>query len=59
MMVSYACWQCPLGANLYNSNGLPALPFYVTNITTAFTVTASAGANGSISPAGATITCSA
>ncbi|MGN6555086.1 MAG: sialate O-acetylesterase [Verrucomicrobiota bacterium] len=52
-MVAYACWQNPVGANLYNSNGLPALPFYVADVNAKFTVTASAGAGGSISPAGA------
>ncbi|HEU5072012.1 MAG TPA: sialate O-acetylesterase [Verrucomicrobiae bacterium] len=51
--VAYACWQNPVGANLYNSNGLPALPFYVDDVTAKYTVTASAGPGGSISPAGA------
>jgi sialate O-acetylesterase len=59
--VSYACWQNPVGANLYNkvtldgvSNGLPASPFHIDDVTAKFTITASAGAGGSISPAGAT-----
>ncbi len=53
LMVAYACWQNPAGVNLYNSNGLPALPFYVANINTKYTVTASTGAGGGISPASA------
>jgi len=61
--VAYACWQNPAGANLYNkvtldgaADGLPASPFYVgdASATGHVTVTASAGAGGSISPAGAT-----
>ena len=52
-MVSYACWQNPAGVNLYNSNGLPALPFHVPDVAAKYTVTASAGASGRISPAGA------
>lgn len=59
--VAYACWQNPVGANLYNrvtlggvANGLPASPFYVDDVTTKFTVAATAGAGGSISPAGTT-----
>ena len=52
--VSYACWQNPLGANLYNRDGLPASPFYVDDVTAKYTVTASAPTNGSISPSGTT-----
>jgi sialate O-acetylesterase len=59
--VAYACWQNPVGANLYNRvtldgvpNGLPASPFYIDDVTAKFTVTATAGAGGSISPAGTT-----
>jgi len=59
--VAYACWQNPVGANLYNkvtldgvSNGLPASPFYIDDVTAKHTVTASAGPGGTISPAGAT-----
>jgi len=52
--VAYAYWTNPAGANLYNRDGLPASPFYVDDVTAKFTVTASAGLNGSISPAGAT-----
>ena len=51
--VAYACWQNPVGCNLYNKDGLPASPFYVDDVTAKFTVTASAGAGGSISPTGA------
>lgn len=57
--VSYACWQNPVGANLYNkvtldgvANGLPASPFHVDDVTAKHTITASAGAGGTISPAG-------
>ena len=44
------------GANLYNKdgNGLPASPFYVDDVTAKFTVTATAGGGGSISPPGTT-----
>lgn len=52
--VAYAYWMNPSGANLYNRDGLPASPFYVDDVTAKYTVTASAGTNGSISPAGAT-----
>ena len=52
--VAYAYWTNPSGANLYNRDGLPASPFYVEDVTVKYTVTASAGAGGSISPAGAT-----
>ena len=51
--VAYAYWQNPAGANLYNKDGLPASPFFVEDVSAKFTVTASAGAGGSISPAGA------
>lgn len=51
--IAYACWQNPLGANLYNREGLPASPFYVDDLAVDFTITASVGAGGSISPAGA------
>lgn len=57
--VAYACWQNPVGANLYNklildgvNNGLPASPFYVDDVTAKHTVTATAGPGGTISPAG-------
>jgi hypothetical protein len=57
--VAYACWQNPVGANLYNkvtldgvANGLPASPFYVDDVTAKHTVTATAGTGGTISPAG-------
>lgn len=50
--VAYACWQNPLGANLYNRDGLPASPFYVDNITAKCTVTATSETGGSISPVG-------
>ncbi|MCF7730620.1 MAG: hypothetical protein K9N23_02990 [Akkermansiaceae bacterium] len=57
--VAYACWQNPVGANLYNkvtldgvANGLPASPFYIDDVTAKYTVTATAGSGGSISPAG-------
>ena len=60
-MIAYACWQNPLGANLYNkvtingqADGLPASPFYVDDVTTKCTVTASAGSGGTITPTGAT-----
>jgi sialate O-acetylesterase len=52
--VAYACFNNPAGANLYNRDGLPAAPFYVDNISAKFAITASAGANGAISPTGAT-----
>lgn len=52
--VAYACWQNPSGCNLYNRDGLPANPFYIDDATAKYTVTATAGANGSITPAGAT-----
>ena len=52
--VAYAYWMNPSGANLYNRDGLPASPFYVDDVTAKFTVTASAGSNGSITPTGAT-----
>ena len=57
--VAYACWQNPVGANLYNkvtldgvANGLPASPFYIDDVTAKYTVTVTAGSGGSISPAG-------
>lgn len=52
--VAYACWQNPVGCNLYNKEGLPASPFHVDDVNAKFTVTATAGAGGGISPAGAT-----
>jgi hypothetical protein len=52
--VAYACWQNPVGCNLYNREGLPASPFYVDDVNAKFTVTATAGTGGGISPAGAT-----
>ena len=59
--VAYANWTNPLGVNLYNkvtingkADGLPASPFYVDDIAAKFTVSATAGAGGSISPAGKT-----
>lgn len=51
-MVSYACWQNPEGCNLYNKEGLPAAPFYVEDVTKRHRIAASAGAGGSITPAG-------
>lgn len=51
--VSYACWQNVEGANLYNKEGLPAAPFHVEDVTVQHTITATAGAGGAISPAGA------
>ena len=50
--VAYACWQNPVGCNLYNKDGLPASPFYVDDVNAKYTVTASAGTGGGISPAG-------
>ncbi len=50
---AYACWQNPVGANLYNRDGLPASPFYMDNVNAKFTVTASAGVGGTISHPGA------
>ena len=52
--VAYACWQNPVGCNLYNKDGLPASPFYVDDVTAKYAVTATAGAGGNISPADAT-----
>ena len=52
--VAYACWQNPVGCNLYNKDGLPASPFYVDDVTAKYTVTATAATGGSISPADAT-----
>ncbi|MCX6345912.1 MAG: hypothetical protein NT018_12720, partial [Armatimonadetes bacterium] len=61
--VAYACWDNPKDGLdpvtlkeglLYNVEGLPANPFYVDDTSAKYTVTASAGANGSISPAGVT-----
>ena len=49
---AYACWQNPVGANLYNKDGLPASPFYMDDVNANFTITATTGAGGSISPAG-------
>ncbi len=50
--VAYAYWTNPSGANLYNRDGLPASPFCVEDVTVKYTVTASAGEGGSISPTG-------
>ena len=50
--VSYACWQNPEGANLYNKGGLPAAPFHVEDVTKQHSIAASAGSGGTISPAG-------
>jgi len=50
--VSYACWQNPEGCNLYNKDGLPAAPFYVEDVTLHFSIAASAGDGGAISPSG-------
>ena len=52
--VAYACWQNPAGCNLYNKEGLPASPFYMDDVNAKFTITATAGAGGTVSPAGAT-----
>jgi len=63
--VVYAYWMNPELAVetptqtkglLYNKEGLPASPFYIADATAAghFTVTASAGAGGTISPPGST-----
>jgi hypothetical protein len=41
------------GANLYNKEGLPATPFHVEDVTLQHTITALAGAGGTITPAGA------
>jgi len=60
--VAYACWDNskdgldPVTLKeglLYNVDGLPANPFYVDDTSAKYSVTASTGANGSISPAGA------
>ena len=50
--ISYACWQNPEGCNLYNKEGLPAAPFYVEDVTRHFSIAATAGKGGEISPAG-------
>ena len=52
--VAYACWQNPVGCNLYNKDGLPASPFYVDDVNAKYVVSASAGTGGGISPAGDT-----
>ena len=52
LAAGYACWQNPLGANLYNKEGLPAAPFFVGNVHERYTVSATAGAGGTISPCG-------
>ncbi len=49
---AYACWQNPVGANLYNKDGLPASPFHVDDVSAKFTITATSGIGGGISPAG-------
>ena len=50
--VSYACWQNPVGCNLYNKEGLPAAPFHVDDLTKRHSISATAGEGGSIIPAG-------
>ncbi len=50
--ISYACWQNPEGCNLYNKDGLPAAPFHVEDVTKRYTIAATAGEGGGISPAG-------
>ena len=50
--VSYACWQNPEGCNLYNKEGLPAAPFHVEDVTQHYSLTATVGAGGDISPSG-------
>jgi hypothetical protein len=52
--VAYACWQNPIGLNLYNRDGLPASPFYVDNVAAKYKVTATAGPGGTLTPAGTT-----
>lgn len=52
--VSYACWQNPIGCNLYNREGLPATIFHVEDVNAKYTLTATAGAGGAIRPAGLT-----
>ena len=52
--VAYACWQNPVGCNLYNKDGLPASPFYVDDVNAKFNITATSGAGGGISPADTT-----
>ncbi|MCX6345300.1 MAG: hypothetical protein NT018_09550 [Armatimonadetes bacterium] len=61
--IAYAMWNNPTDGLdrttlkeglLYNVEGLPANTFYLDDVGAKFTVTASAGANGSISPVGAT-----
>ncbi len=50
--MGYACWPNPLGANLYNKEGLPAAPFYVGNVSERYSIESMAGQGGEISPAG-------
>lgn len=50
--MAYACWQNPVGANLYNKDGLPASPFYVDDVMEKFTITAKPGTGGFIRPTG-------
>ncbi|MCX6343651.1 MAG: hypothetical protein NT018_01090 [Armatimonadetes bacterium] len=50
--VSYACWQNPEGCNLYNKEGLPAAPFHVEDVTKRYTIAATAGDGGTITPPG-------
>jgi sialate O-acetylesterase len=50
--IGYACWQNPLGANLYNKEGLPAAPFYIGNVHEKYVIESTAGAGGAINPAG-------
>ena len=61
--IAYAMWNNPKDGLdpttlkeglLYNVEGLPAAPFYLDDVSAKYTVTATAGANGSISPAGVT-----
>ena len=50
--VSYACWQNPEGCNLYNKEGLPAAPFHLEDVTKHYSITATAGNGGEVSPSG-------
>jgi len=61
--IAYAMWNNPKDGLdpttlkeglLYNVEGLPAAPFYLDDVSAKYTVTATTGANGSISPAGVT-----
>lgn len=50
--VRYAFKTNPWGCNLYNKDGLPAVPFNVEDVTKRFDITSSAGTHGSITPDG-------